>query len=51
MIQDKDAFEIKESEDCHYPVYIDKRITHLWDQVKVDVAGWAAFKRLVLVET
>ena len=50
MIQDKDAFEVKKTEECKFPIYIDKRIGHLWGQAKIDLAGWAAFKRLVLVE-
>jgi len=51
MIQDKAGFDIKETEDCKYPVFLDKRLSHLWDQTKIDVAGWSSFKRLVLIET
>ena len=50
MIQDKSGFDVMESEDCKYPVFLDKKLAHLWTQSKIDVAGWAAFKRLVLIE-
>ncbi|WP_457558575.1 hypothetical protein [Candidatus Harpocratesius sp.] len=50
MVQDKNAFEIKKAEKFKYPIYLDKRLAHLWTQAKIDIAGWAAFKRLVLIE-
>jgi hypothetical protein len=38
-------------EDCKYPVYIEKRLEpNLWGKAKIDVAGWANFKRLVIVQ-
>ena len=46
----ENRFIQKHLEDCNYPIYLEKDLENLWGKTKIDVAGWAAFKRLVLLE-
>ena len=50
QIKDDSAFAIKSIENCKYPIYLDKRVSGLWERSKIDLAGWSSFKRLVLLE-
>ena len=49
QIQDDSQFLIKQVEDCKFSIYLEKNIEHLWNRATIDVAGWAAFRRLVLI--
>ena len=42
-------FIMKQSEDCNYPIYVEEPLEKYWNMTKIDVAGWSAFKRLVLI--
>ena len=51
QIPDKDPFTEKTMQDFQYPLYLQKELEHLWDsKTKIDVAGWSAFRRLVLIQ-
>ena len=50
QIPDSTQFVIKEMDDCKYPLYLEKHLEHLWATGQIDIAGWAAFRRLVLLQ-
>jgi len=50
MIRDPSEFSIKTVPDFKYPLYLEKRLEYLWGKTTIDLAGWAAFKRLVLLD-
>ncbi|WP_280178700.1 hypothetical protein DSAG12_04625 [Promethearchaeum syntrophicum] len=38
-------------ENFQYPLYLQKELEHLWgSKTKIDVAGWSAFRRLVIIQ-
>ena len=48
QIHDFSAFEEREIPEFKYPLFLDKKLSHLWGG-KIDLTGWSAFKRLVIV--
>ena len=50
QLENKPGFVKKESTDCNYPIYLEAALERYWENTKIDVAGWASFKRLVLLE-
>jgi hypothetical protein len=50
QIHNRTGFSEREIPDCNVPVFLEDSLERLWGQTKIDVAGWAAFKRLVLLE-
>jgi hypothetical protein len=49
-IPDETKYTIKTLENCTYPLFVEKNLEYLWGRAEIDVAGWAAFRRLVLLE-
>ena len=49
-IKDKSQFDVRNSEKVKVPIYIQKKISGIWDSHDIDVVGWKSFKRLALVK-
>ena len=49
QVQGQSGFEVRTLDGIDYPIYLEKKLEGIWENATIDVAGWAAFKRLVLV--
>ncbi len=45
-----DNYIEKSIPECKFPIFFEMNLQHLYETARIDVVGWAAFRRLALIQ-